>query len=79
MHGNGDSVEGGCPAPSRVVSRKRKECLHTLTGSQDFYPVKRVAKCKVVKGQKMKRVEWEPCKLCGKKWPLEWVADDNTC
>ncbi|XP_028454952.1 protein rough sheath 2-like isoform X1 [Perca flavescens] len=75
----GDSVEGGCPAPSRVVSRKRKECLHTLTGSQDFYPVKRVAKCKVVKGQKMKRVEWEPCKLCGKKWPLEWVADDNTC
>ncbi|XP_028428453.1 nascent polypeptide-associated complex subunit alpha, muscle-specific form isoform X2 [Perca flavescens] len=45
----GDSVEGGCPAPSKVVSRKRKECLHTLTGSQDFYPVKRVAKCKVVK------------------------------
>ncbi|KAK2916951.1 hypothetical protein Q8A67_001325 [Cirrhinus molitorella] len=30
------------------------------------------------KGQKMKQVEWEPCKLCGKKWPLEWVADQDT-
>ncbi|XP_062334037.1 merozoite surface protein CMZ-8-like [Osmerus eperlanus] len=73
-----ESVEGVCPAPTTVLPRKRKECPHTVTGSQDFYPVKRVTKFKVIKGQTMKQVEWEPCKLCGKKWPLEWVADTDT-
>ncbi|XP_062341081.1 uncharacterized protein LOC134039306 isoform X2 [Osmerus eperlanus] len=73
-----ESVEGVCPAPTTVLPRTRKECPHTVTGSQDFYPVKRVTKFKVIKGQTMKQVEWEPCKLCGKKWPLEWVADTDT-
>ncbi|XP_077086670.1 uncharacterized protein LOC143738551 [Siphateles boraxobius] len=72
-------VDGGCPAPATVRPKKRKECPHTVTGSQDYYPVKSVAKYKVIKGQKWKQVEWEPCKLCGKKWPLEWVADMGTC
>ncbi|KAF4097448.1 hypothetical protein G5714_021456 [Onychostoma macrolepis] len=70
--------KGGCPVPTTVRPHKRKECSHTLTGSQDFYPVKRVAKCRVIKGQKWKQVEWDPCRLCGKKWPLEWVADVDT-
>ncbi|KAK0149377.1 hypothetical protein N1851_009898 [Merluccius polli] len=56
-------VEEGCSSPSAVLRQKRKECPHTVSGSRDFYPVKRVAKCKVVKGQKLKLVEWEPCKL----------------
>ncbi|XP_030294399.1 circumsporozoite protein-like [Sparus aurata] len=68
---------GGFPAASPGCFEK--ECPHTVTGSQDFYPVKRVVKYKVVKGQMMKQVEWEPCQLCGKKWPLEWVADQDTC
>ncbi|XP_073724536.1 uncharacterized protein [Misgurnus anguillicaudatus] len=72
-------VQGRCPAPTTVRPNKRKECTHTVTGNQDYYPVKRVAKYKVIKGQKWKQVEWEPCKLCGKKWPLEWVADIDTC
>ncbi|XP_029921624.1 vegetative cell wall protein gp1-like [Myripristis murdjan] len=74
-----ESVEGGCPVTGAALQHKRKECPHTVTGSGDFYPVKRVAKTRVIKGQKMKYVEWEPCKICGKKWPLQWVPDSQTC
>ncbi|KAK0142709.1 hypothetical protein N1851_019356 [Merluccius polli] len=64
-------VEEGCSSPSAVLRQKRKECPHTVSGSRDFYPVKRVAKCKVVKGQKLKLVEWEPCKL--------WLIPPERC
>ncbi|XP_036947912.1 translation initiation factor IF-2-like isoform X1 [Acanthopagrus latus] len=46
---------GGFPGASPGCFEK--ECPHTVTGSQDFYPVKRVVKYKVVKGQMMKQVE----------------------
>ncbi|MEQ2257807.1 hypothetical protein ILYODFUR_038605 [Ilyodon furcidens] len=56
----------------------RRECSHMVGGQDEFYPVKRVLKTKMKKGNQMELVEWEPCSLCGKTWPPQWVAKENT-
>ncbi|KAI9546032.1 hypothetical protein NQZ68_031322 [Dissostichus eleginoides] len=61
-----------------AAAKKKQECSHKIVGGEQYYPVKTVVKTKWQKGKQIQLVEWDPCSMCGKKWPLQWVEKDNT-
>ncbi|XP_053709844.1 uncharacterized protein LOC128752551 isoform X1 [Synchiropus splendidus] len=65
------------PRKSRKTEDGSKECSH-MVGDDGYYPVKRVVKTKHQKGKVMKLIEWEPCSMCGKSFPLQWVPKAAT-
>ncbi|XP_053709852.1 uncharacterized protein LOC128752551 isoform X2 [Synchiropus splendidus] len=70
-------VTGLPPRKSRKTEDGSKECSH-MVGDDGYYPVKRVVKTKHQKGKVMKLIEWEPCSMCGKSFPLQWVPKAAT-
>ncbi|XP_029915123.1 gibberellin-regulated protein 14-like [Myripristis murdjan] len=68
----------GLPPKKKPRKDSPGECSHMIGGKDQYYPVKRVVKTKMQKGKQMELVEWEPCSMCGKMWPLQWVAKENT-
>ncbi|KAF4116508.1 hypothetical protein G5714_003997 [Onychostoma macrolepis] len=64
--------------PIMEPPQQKRECNHGILEGEPYYPVKRVIRCKKQKGIQMKLVEWEPCSLCEKTWPPQWVTEENT-
>ncbi|XP_034546797.1 G8 domain-containing protein DDB_G0286311-like [Notolabrus celidotus] len=72
----------GMPPRKKTKKNNNKdlpqECSHMVRGEDQYFPVKRVVKTKIKKGNQMELVEWEPCSICGKTWPLQWVEKEHT-